>query len=193
MTGASRSQKQCWAACAAISEPKPPNWTASCARTMTGLSPRIAAESRPLASNGVDGIATTRPGMCAKSASRLCECCAPRRTPPPETIRITSGMLGVPPIMNRSFAAWFMIWSKATPAKSENCSSTTGRSPDPAPDDPRRGRGRVGIPPPAVAVVEPFGCAEETADLADVLADQDHVRIRLQLEVERLAHGRDEA
>ncbi len=42
---------------------------------------------------------------------------------------MTSGMLGVPPIMNRSFAAWFMIWSKATPAKSENCSSTTGRRP----------------------------------------------------------------
>ena len=67
--------------------------------------------------------------MWAKSASRLCECCAPSRTPPPETIRITSGMLGVPPIMKRSFAAWFMIWSNATPAKSENCSSTTGRSP----------------------------------------------------------------
>ena len=50
--------------------------------------------------------------MCAKSASRLCECCAPSRTPPPPTIRITSGMLGAPPIMKRSFAAWFMIWSK---------------------------------------------------------------------------------
>ena len=67
--------------------------------------------------------------MWAKSASRLWECCAPSRTPPPETIRITSGMLGVPPIMNRSLAAWLRIWSKATPAKSENCSSTTGRSP----------------------------------------------------------------
>ncbi len=44
-------------------------------------------------------------------------------------MRSTSGMLGSPPIMNRSFAAWFMIWSKATPAKSENWSSTTGRSP----------------------------------------------------------------
>ena len=33
--------------------------------------------------------------MCAKSASRLCECCAPRRTPPPETIRSTSGRVGV--------------------------------------------------------------------------------------------------
>ena len=38
-------------------------------------------------------------------------------------------MLGVPPIMNRSFAAWLRIWSNATPAKSENWSSTTGRSP----------------------------------------------------------------
>ena len=67
--------------------------------------------------------------MCANSASRLCECCAPRRTPPPPTIRITSGSFGVPPIMKRSFAAWFTIWSNATAEKSENCSSTTGRSP----------------------------------------------------------------
>ena len=52
---------------------------------------------------------------------------AARRRPP--TMRITSGIVGAPPIMNRSFAAWFMIWSKATPAKSENWSSTTGRSP----------------------------------------------------------------
>ena len=31
--------------------------------------------------------------------------------------------------MNRSFAAWLTIWSKATAAKSENWSSITGRSP----------------------------------------------------------------
>ena len=67
--------------------------------------------------------------MCANSASRLCECCAPRRTPPPPTIRITSGSVGAPPIMKRSFAAWFAIWSNATAEKSENCSSTTGRRP----------------------------------------------------------------
>ena len=96
---------------------------------MTGLSSWIAAASRPFASNGLDGITTIRPGMWAKSASRLCECCAPRRTPAPPTIRITSGIVGAPPIMKRSFAAWFTIWSNATAAKSENCSSTTGRSP----------------------------------------------------------------
>jgi hypothetical protein len=67
--------------------------------------------------------------MCAKSASRLCECCAPSRTPPPDTIRMTSGIVALPPIMNRSFAAWFTIWSKATAAKSENWSSITGRRP----------------------------------------------------------------
>ena len=82
-----------------------------------------------MASNGFDGITTTSPGMWENSASRLCECWAPRRTPPPEAIRITSGMLGVPPIMNRSFAAWLRIWSNATPAKSENWSSITGRRP----------------------------------------------------------------
>ena len=216
-TGASSSQKLCSAICAAISAPKPPNWTASCATTtrcvlatdaaivsvssgtsvlgsttstlipsgsrsratrsawgtvaprativtsvrrgrcapvpssiayrssgtgtgspkkrsfcsrkITGLSSWIAAARSPFASKGFDGITTTSPGMWAKSASRLWECWAPRRTPPPDGIRITRGTFGVPPIMKRSFAAWLRIWSNATPAKSENCSSTTGRSP----------------------------------------------------------------
>ena len=108
---------------------------------MTGLSSRIAAASSPLASAGPEGMTTTRPGRWQKSASRLCECCAARRTPPPEAPRTTSGMRGVPPIMKRSFAAWFASWSMATVTKSENCSSTTGRipvsaAPTPAPTKP---------------------------------------------------------
>ena len=92
--------------------------------------------------------------MCARSASRLCECCAPSRTPPPETIRSTRGSVGTPPIMNRSFAAWFMIWSKATPTKSENWISTTGRrpvsaAPTPQPTKPASvsGVSRIRSPP----------------------------------------------
>ena len=285
-TGASRSQKQCSATCAAISAPKPPNRTASWATTTrlrlrdrrgdrvgverderprvehldarcprppararraaraararrarrpsrrsprarrapcrarsrsapraraparrrtaasargrsTGLSSWIAAASRPFASNGFDGIATTRPGMCAKSASRLCECCAPRRTPPPPTIRITSGSFGVPPIMKRSFAAWFRIWSNATPAKSENCSSTTGRRPVSAapiaqPTKPLSVSGVSRIRSAPKRLVQPLGRAEEAADAADVLADHDHVVVGGQLELERLADRGDE-
>ena len=66
--------------------------------------------------------------MCAKSASRLCECCAPSRTPPPDTIRITSGIVALPPIMNRSFAAWFDL-VEGDRREVENWSSITGRRP----------------------------------------------------------------
>jgi hypothetical protein len=43
-------------------------------------------------------------------------------------VRITTGVTALPPNMYRNFAAWFMIWSRQTPAKSMNISST-GRMP----------------------------------------------------------------
>ena len=136
--------------------------------------------------------------MCAKSASRLCECCAPSRTPPPDTIRITSGIVALPPIMNRSFAAWFTIWSKATVAKSENWSPDHGaqageRGADPAPDEAALGQRRVPDPPRAVALEQALRRAEDAADPTDVLAHDDHVRIRGEFEVEGLADRCDEA
>ena len=135
--------------------------------------------------------------MWAKSASRLCECCAPSRTPAPPTIRITSGIVGAPPIMNRSFAAWFTIWSKATAAKSENCSSTTGRRPVRAapiaqPTNPLSVSGVSRIRSAPKRSYSPSVARKSAADPADVLADHDHVRVGGELELERLADRGDE-
>ncbi len=44
-------------------------------------------------------------------------------------VRITTGVTALPPNMYRNFAAWFMIWSRQTPAKSMNINSATGRRP----------------------------------------------------------------
>ena len=100
--------------------------------------------------------------------------------------------------MKRSFAAWFTIWSNATPAKSENWSSTTGRrpvsaAPIAAADEAALGQRRVADALGAEALVEALGRAEEAADAADVLADHDHVGVGGELELERLADRRDEA
>ena len=65
----------------------------------TGLSSRIAVLSRPLASRGVAGMATLSPGMWAKSACKLCECCAAEERPAPIDSRIVSGTLHWPPDM----------------------------------------------------------------------------------------------
>ena len=67
------------------------------------------------------------------------------------------------------------------------------RGADPAADEAALGQRRVADPLGAVALVEALGGAEEAADPADVLADHDHVRVGLELEVERLADRGDEA
>ncbi len=64
---------------------------------------------------------------------------------------------------------------------------------DPAPDEAALRQRRVADPLGAVALVETLGGAKEPAHPADVLADHDHARIGLELELERLAHGGDEA
>ena len=85
-----------------------------------------------------------------------------------------------PPIMNRSFAAWFTIWSKATAGEVrelelDDRSQPGERRADPAADEAALGQRRVADPLGAEALVEPLGRAEEPADPADVLADHDHV------------------
>src|SRR5918996_528567 len=50
---------------------------------ITGLSSRIAALSRPFPSAGVDGQATSRPGIWRNRASKLCEWVGPSWCPPP--------------------------------------------------------------------------------------------------------------
>ena len=74
-------------------------------------------------------MTTLMPGTWANQASRLCECCAAAPVPEPAGARMTSGTCAAPPSMKWIFAAWLTIWSIAQVTKSENCSSTTGRSP----------------------------------------------------------------
>ncbi len=58
---------------------------------ITGLSSRIAAFRSPLPSAGVEGVATSKPGICWNIASRLCEWVGPSWCPPPPGIRTTIG------------------------------------------------------------------------------------------------------
>ena len=65
--------------------------------TITGLSSRTAVLISPLASAGVDGMATLRPGMWDVHACRLCECCAAADLPAPSVARMVSGTFACPP------------------------------------------------------------------------------------------------
>ena len=63
----------------------------------TGLSSRIAVLSNPLASYGVAGSTTFKPGMWLNHACRLWLCCAADRRVAPKVVRITIGTLSLPP------------------------------------------------------------------------------------------------
>ena len=78
-----------------------------------------------------------QPGMCASSASRLCECWLPEERPAPNWVRTVSDICAAPPVMNGIFAAWLSNWSRHTPTKSRYISSTTGRIPAIAAPTPR--------------------------------------------------------
>ena len=67
------------------------------------------------------------------------------------------------------------------------------RRADPAADEAALRQRRVAYPLRAEALVQPLRGPEQPAHLADVLADHDHARIGLELELEGLADGRDEA
>ena len=69
-------------------------------------------------SAGVEGMTTVKPGMCASSASRLCECWLPDERPAPNCVRTVSAISAAPPVMNGNLAAWLSNWSKQTPMKS---------------------------------------------------------------------------
>src|SRR5690606_11120859 len=70
-----------------------------CSKNSTGSSSRIDAASRPLTSAGYAGATTLSPGIAIAQFSTLCECCAPKREPPPLPERITSGSLTCPSVM----------------------------------------------------------------------------------------------
>ena len=65
----------------------------------TGSSERIALLSRPLASAGVAGRITVRPGTWAYQASSRCEWVAARQPAIPELPRNTIGTANWPPLM----------------------------------------------------------------------------------------------
>ena len=62
-----------------------------CSKKSTGFGSRIARASNPLASQGVAGNATFRPGMWQNQASLDCEWNGPAPIPPPMGARIVTG------------------------------------------------------------------------------------------------------
>ena len=66
-------------------------------KNITGSGSRIAAANNPFTSAGVDGATTFKPGTAMAQFSTACECCAPKRRPPPLAVRTTSGSEIWPP------------------------------------------------------------------------------------------------
>ena len=79
MTGASRSQKQCSATCAAISEPKPQNWTASCATTSRCVFATDAAIRAVSSGTSVRGSTTSTLTPSASSSCAARSACGHER------------------------------------------------------------------------------------------------------------------
>ncbi len=59
----------------------------------------MAVFNRPLASAGVEGMTTLRPGMWLNQACSDCECCAAERRVAPRVVRSTMGTFHLPPDM----------------------------------------------------------------------------------------------
>ena len=70
-----------------------------CSQKITGSRSRIASISRPLASYGLEGSTTFRPGMWVKIGYSACECCAAAFMPAPYMVRMTIGVSALPPNM----------------------------------------------------------------------------------------------
>ena len=67
--------------------------------------------------------------MCMNQVSSDCECVPPVPNPPYTCVRTVIGAVVRPAVMNRTFAAWLMIWSAASVMKSMIMISATGRKP----------------------------------------------------------------
>ncbi len=100
-----------------------------CSKNITGSGSRTAAANSPMMSVGFDGATTLRPGTAIAQFSTDCECCAPKRRPPPLPDRITSGKLTCPAVMYELLAIWLATRSQQTAKKSANMISAIGRSP----------------------------------------------------------------
>ncbi len=89
----------------------------------------MALFSSALASWGVEGATTTRPGIPLNIPSRLWVCWLPCPVPLPSGVRSTIGHFSCPALMNRSFEAWLTKGSLASVTKSPYMISTTGLMP----------------------------------------------------------------
>src|SRR2546421_11433250 len=89
----------------------------------------MAAASRPFASAGFDGATTFRPGTAIPQFSRLCECWAPKRVPPPLAVRMANGNEARPAAMHGVFATWVATISQQGATKAENMITTDRRTP----------------------------------------------------------------
>ncbi|OGK81944.1 MAG: hypothetical protein A2X52_17115 [Candidatus Rokubacteria bacterium GWC2_70_16] len=104
-------------------------WSSRCSTNMTGLSSRMLWISAPLASWGVEGATTLRPGTCMNSACSPWECWAPCPQLLPMMERTTMGTETEPPDMYRLLAAMFTSWFMASSTKSIRICTWMGRSP----------------------------------------------------------------
>ena len=86
--------------------------------------------SRRLASAGVAGASTLRPGIWAQSAVQSCECWAPYLLPTEQ--RSTTGTRRIPADIECHLAIWLKISSPARPMKSPYISSMRLRPPSSA-------------------------------------------------------------
>ena len=161
---------------------------------ITGSSERIALLSIPLASAGVPGSITIRPGIWAYQASSRCECVAARQPAMPELPRKTIGTANWPPLMYRMLAALLTIWSIATRLKLKVMNSMIGRRPDHRRADadagePFLGDRRVDDPPGAEPLEHPLADLVGAVVLRDFLTHEEDAVVALHLLGHRLVQG----
>ena len=138
------------------------------------------------------GAAIFRPGMPWNQVPWICECIAPKRPPPPTAERTTSGTLACSFEMYQYFADWLTRLSIGSAMKSPNMISKTGRSPVTAAPNaaPASASSEIGVSKTRSSPkrsCRPGRGLEDAARGGDVLAEEDHGRVALDLLGERVA------
>ena len=132
------------------------------------------------------GVTTLIPGTAIAQFSIDCECWAPKRSPPPLPVLMTSGRVTCPPVMYRVLAIWLTTRSQQTAKKSENMISATGRRPVIAAPmaAPRMACSEIGVSMTRFGtelVEQADRGLEHPAGAGDVLADEDHAVVAAHL------------
>src|SRR6202012_6301345 len=96
---------------------------------ITGSGSTMADFSKPLASYGLDGTTTFKPGQLAYQFSKHWLCCELSIPALPVGPRNTIGTENWPPLIDMILAAPFMIWSIATSEKLKVINSIIGFKP----------------------------------------------------------------